>query len=122
MSEEARRQQAWAAVCTRWRRIAGDANWFALRDRFDELVAATRGGEDTLAGWHALEADIARLTAAELDQTIRHGELADETPAWFAGSATTYGCPLGRCDRAVRAAPGSPPKCLLFGVPMAEPR
>ena len=118
MAEESRRK-AWTAVCTSLRRIAGDANWFALRPRFDELVAATRAGEDTLTGWHALEAEIARLTAAELDQTIRHGEFADPLPG-LPGPVTTHRCPHARCDRVAQGTPDRPPRCPLFGVPMPE--
>ncbi|WP_143051084.1 hypothetical protein [Amycolatopsis pretoriensis] len=99
------------------RRIGGDANWFALRPRFDALVAATRAGEDTLAGWHALEADIARLVAAELDQTIRHGEFEDES---FPGPTAMHQCPRALCDRVLPATPDRPPACPLFGVAMSE--
>lgn len=116
MSEQSRRED-WAAVCTRLRRIAGDANWFALRPRFDELVSATREGVDTLAGWHELEAEIARLTAAELDQTIRHGEFAEEVPF---GPPTAHRCPRALCNRVVRGTADRPPRCPLFGTSMPE--
>jgi hypothetical protein len=119
MSEPVRREE-WTALCTRLRRIAGDANWFALRPRFDELVAATRAGEDTLAGWRALEEDIARLAAAELNQTIRHGEIGeDDEPGPF-GPAMAHRCPRAVCERVVWRTPDRPPDCPLFGVPMPE--
>ncbi|WP_372669587.1 hypothetical protein [Amycolatopsis kentuckyensis] len=97
------------------RRIGGDATWFALRPRFDELVAATRAGQDTLSGWHALEAEIDRLIAAELDQTIRNGDFAEEIPP---GPVASHRCPRDLCDRVVRAAPDQPPTCQLWGIPM----
>lgn len=119
MADEAHRK-AWTALCAGLPRTAGDVHWFGLGARYAGLLEATRAGEDTLTRWHALEEEIARLAAAELDQTIRHGEFADEASSWQRGPVTTHDCPRGRCDRVVHGTPDRPPQCRLFDVPMPE--
>ncbi|MFJ1762963.1 hypothetical protein ACIOD2_21810 [Amycolatopsis sp. NPDC088138] len=106
-------------MCTRLRRIAGDANWFGLRRDFDTLLEQTRAGKDTLDGWQAFEAEVARLTAAEENQTIRHSDIDGDLLVAY-GLAKAHRCPRALCDRVVRAAPGEQPGCQLFGVPMPE--
>ncbi|MBB5851108.1 hypothetical protein ACFQ05_37430 [Amycolatopsis umgeniensis] len=119
MSQDPRREE-WAAVCTRLRRLAGDANWFSLRPDFDDLTASTRTGEDTLDGWHALEAELARRAEVELDHVVRHGKGGDAHAYRGDGSQTRHGCPREICDRVAWAPAGAPPECLLFGAPMHE--
>ncbi|RSM57345.1 hypothetical protein DMH03_29445 [Amycolatopsis sp. WAC 01376] len=119
MSQDPRREE-WAALCARLRRLAGDANWFALRPDFDDLTAATRAGEDTLDGWRALETKLARLAEAELNQMYRHAESGNVRTRPDTGSEARHGCPRELCDRVAPAPAGAPPKCPLFGVPMHE--
>lgn len=118
MPENARRAR-WTDLCSRLRHIAGDATWFGLRADFDTLVTETREGTDTLDGWHALEGEINRLAATEVDQIIRHGDFGQEGFAVH-GPVTTHRCPRALCDRLVRGTPGVAPACPLFGVPMPE--
>lgn len=119
MSQDPRREE-WAAVCARLKRLAGDANWFALRPDFDDLTAATRAGEDTLDGWRALETKLARLAEAELNQVYRHSEGGSVRTRPDTGSEARHGCPREICDRVAPAPAGAPPQCPLFGVPMHE--
>jgi hypothetical protein len=109
----------WAGICLRLPRLREEATVVQERDRYDELLADTRAGLDTLDGWTALARKIDRLLRNARTQVIRDGDTAGKTPPWLRGRfRVAHRCPLGHCDRSVVAAPGGAPRCALFAAPM----
>lgn len=112
-------RKLWADICIRLPQIRDEATVIQERDRFEDLLADTRAGLDTLDGWNALAGKIDRLLRNGRTQVTREGETAGKTPPWLRGQfRVAHRCPLSHCDRTVVAAPGGAPCCALLGVAM----
>jgi hypothetical protein len=112
-------RKLWADICIRLPRIRDEATVVQEHDRYEDLLADTRAGLDTLDGWNALARKIDRLLQNAETQVIREGETAGKTPPWLRGQfRVAHRCPLSHCDRTVEAAPGGAPRCALFAADM----
>ncbi len=118
MSEEDNRK-LWADICIRLPRIRNEATVVQERDRYEQLLADTRAGVDTLDDWEALTQKVDRLLRNASTQVIRDGDAAGTTPPWLRGRfRVAHRCPLRHCDRHVMATPGDAPRCDLFAAEM----
>ncbi|MEV7041407.1 hypothetical protein [Amycolatopsis sp. NPDC051061] len=112
-------RKLWADICIRLPRIRDEATVVQERDRYEDLLADTRAGVDTLDGWNALATKIDRLLRNAKTQVIRDGDAAGQSPSWLRGRfRVAHRCPLDHCDRSVVAAPGGAPQCALFAAGM----